>query len=737
MTEKEQNQGEKCPFHGSMTTRERGKANQEWWPNQLNLSILRQHDRKSTPVDEDFDYAQEFQKLDYYALKEDLRKLMTESQDWWPADYGNYGPLFIRMSWHAAGTYRIRDGRGGGGTGAQRFAPLNSWPDNILLDKARRLLWPIKKKYGNKISWADLLVLAGNVAIEAMGGKTLGFGAGRTDIWHPEEDTYWGAEKEWLDDERHSGERELENPLAATQMGLIYVNPEGPNGNPDPVAAAHDVRVTFRRMGMTDEETVALIAGGHTFGKTHGAGDPSKVGPEPEAAPIEEMGLGWKSSHGKGKGRDTIGGGPEGPWTPNPTRWDNGYFEMLFEYEWELTKSPAGAYQWVPKNLKEEDYAPDVEDASQRVKPMMLTTDLALIKDPEFRKISRHFYENPDELADAFAHAWFKLLHRDMGPKTRYLGPEVPEEDFIWQDPIPKVDYELTDEEIADLKKRILNTNLSLSELVTTAWAAASTYRNSDKRGGANGGRIRLAPQKDWEVNEPEKLAKVLQVYEDLQKSLNKKVSIADLIVLGGSAAVEKAAKDAGFDVTVPFTPGRGDATQEQTDVDSFHEMEPVADGFRNYLKKQYSVGPEELLVDKAQLLDLTAPEMTVLIGGLRVLGANWGGTNHGVFTERVGQLTNDFFVNLLDMGVEWKPVEYNEYVGRDRHTGEVRWTATRVDLIFGSNSILRALAEFYAQDDNQEKFVHDFIQAWVKVMNADRFDLHPHQLKKTQLIGN
>ncbi|EGL81550.1 Catalase-peroxidase [Caldalkalibacillus thermarum TA2.A1] len=717
----------KCPFsHGSLTSyASKGTTNKDWWPNQLNLSILHQHDRKTNPHDEDFDYAQEFQKLDYWALKEDLRKLMTTSQDWWPADYGHYGPLFIRMAWHAAGTYRIGDGRGGASTGSQRFAPLNSWPDNANLDKARRLLWPIKKKYGNKISWADLIVLAGNVAIEAMGGKTIGFGAGRTDIWHPEEDIYWGAEKEWLGEERYSGDRELENPLAAVQMGLIYVNPEGPDGKPDPIAAARDIRETFRRMGMNDEETVALTAGGHTFGKAHGAGDASHVGPEPEAAPIEAQGLGWISTYGKGKGRDTITSGIEGAWTPTPTQWDNSYFDLLFGYEWELTKSPAGAYQWRPINPKEEHLAPDPEDPSVRVPTMMTTADMALRMDPEFEKISRRFHQNPDEFADAFARAWFKLLHRDMGPKVRYLGPEVPEEDFIWQDPIPSVDYELTDSEIEEIKAKILNSGLTVSELVKTAWASASTFRNSDKRGGANGARIRLAPQKDWEVNEPEQLAKVLAVYEDIQKQLPKKVSIADLIVLGGSAAVEKAARDAGFDVTVPFAPGRGDATQEQTDVESFAVLEPCADGFRNYQKKEYSVGPEELLLDKAQLLNLTAPEMTVLIGGLRVLGANYGNTPHGVFTDRVGVLTNDFFVNLLDMSVEWKPVGGGIYEGRDRNTGEVVRTATRVDLVFGANSVLRSYAEFYAQDDNQEKFVRDFIAAWVKVMNADRFDLN------------
>lgn len=707
--------------HGSR----KGTSNKDWWPNQLNLHILHQHDRKSNPMDPEFNYAIEFQKLDYFALKEDLRKLMTDSQDWWPADYGHYGPLFIRMAWHSAGTYRIGDGRGGGGTGSQRFAPLNSWPDNVLLDRARRLLWPIKKKYGNKISWADLMILAGNVAIESMGGKVLGFGGGREDIWHPEEDIYWGKETEWLGDDRHTGDRELEKPLAATQMGLIYVNPEGPNGKPDPKALAKDIRETFARMGMNDEETVALIAGGHTFGKAHGAGDPSHVGPAPEAAPIEAQGLGWLSTYGSGKGRDTIGSGIEGAWTPTPTQWDNSYFEMLFEYDWWLTKSPAGAWQWMAVDPDEKHMAPDVEDPSIKVPTMMTTADMALRHDPVYEKIARRFYENPEEFKEAFARAWFKLTHRDMGPKSRYLGPEVPEEDFIWQDPIPKVDYELTDEEVAELKEKILNSGLTVSELVKTAWAAASTYRHSDKRGGANGARIRLAPQKDWEVNEPEKLARVLSVLESIQDQLvDKRVSMADLIVLGGCAAIEKAARDAGFDVTVPFTPGRGDATQEQTDVESFKVLEPIADGFRNYLKQEYSVTPEELLIDKAHLLNLTAPEMTVLIGGMRVLGANYGDTKHGVFTDRVGVLTNDFFVNLLDMRYEWKPVDGYIYEIRDRKTGEVVWTATRVDLIFGSNSILRAIAEVYAQDDNKEKFVRDFIKAWVKVMDADRFDV-------------
>ncbi|WP_099363484.1 catalase/peroxidase HPI [Fredinandcohnia onubensis] len=727
-----------CPFHGATTSNKTsGTTNQDWWPNALNLNILHQHDTKSNPMGEDFDYAEEFKKLDYDALKQDLRNLMTDSQDWWPADYGHYGPMFIRMSWHAAGTYRIGDGRGGGGTGNQRFAPLNSWPDNVLLDRARRLLWPIKQKYGNKISWADLLVLAGNVAIEDMGGPTIGFGAGRADIWQPEEEVYWGTETEWLGENRYSGERDLENPLAAVQMGLIYVNPEGPNGKPDPIASAKDIRETFARMGMNDEETVALIAGGHTFGKAHGAGDPSKVGPEPEAAPIEAMGLGWQSSHGKGYGRDTIGSGIEGAWTANPTQWDNGYFDLLFGYEWWLTKSPAGAWQWLVVDPAEEHLAPDVEDPSIKVPTMMTTADMALRHDPEYEKISRRFHQNPDEFADAFARAWFKLLHRDMGPKARYLGPEVPEEDFIWQDPVPAGNAELTDAEIAEIKAKILDSGLTVSKLVTTAWASASTYRGSDHRGGANGARIRLAPQKDWEVNQPEQLAQVLQVLEGIQEDLDIDISLADLIVLGGSVAIEKAARDAGFDITVPFAPGRGDATLEETDVESFDVLEPVADGFRNYQKNQYSVSPEELLIDKAQLLGLTAPEMTVLIGGMRVLGTNYGGTQHGVFTEHVGQLTNDFFVNLLDMGVAWKPVEENVYEGRDRKTGDVVRTATRVDLVFGSNSVLRAIAEVYAQDDNKEKFVKDFVAAWVKVMNADRFDLKSAENKKAQLTSN
>ncbi|CDQ20590.1 catalase/peroxidase HPI [Halobacillus karajensis] len=721
----------KCPVsHGTnkeesaVTTTKVGTTNKDWWPNQLNLHILHQHDTKSNPMGEDFDYEEEFNKLDYYALKQDLHELMTDSQDWWPADFGHYGPLFIRMSWHAAGTYRTGDGRGGGATGTQRFAPLNSWPDNANLDKARRLLWPIKQKYGNKISWADLLVLTGNVALESMGLKTFGFGAGREDVWHPEEDVYWGNEKEWLGDNRYSGDRELENPLAAVQMGLIYVNPEGPNGNPDPLASARDIRETFARMGMNDEETVALIAGGHTFGKAHGAGDPEKVGASPEAADIEDMGLGWKSSHRSGKGRDTITSGVDGAWTANPTVWDNGYYDLLFGYEWELTQSAAGANQWAPVNPKDEDLAPDAEDSSIKVPTFMTTADMALRTDPDYEKISRHFHKNPDEFADTFARAWFKLLHRDMGPKSRYLGPEVPEEDLIWQDPIPPVDYELTDDEVAHLKADILDSGLTISELVKTAWASASTYRGSDMRGGANGARIRLAPQKDWEVNEPAQLEKVLTVYEKIQNDFDKNISLADLIVLGGSAAVEQAAKDAGVEVTVPFTGGRGDATEEQTDTESFEVLEPMADGFRNYAKKKYTLSPEELLVDKAQLLGLSAPEMTVLIGGMRALGANYNSTAHGVFTNQIGTLTNDFFVNLLDMGIEWKPSDDNEYVGRDRKTGEVVRKATRVDLVFGSNSILRAIAEVYAQEDNHVKFVKDFVSAWVKIMNADRFDI-------------
>ncbi|SDJ51578.1 catalase/peroxidase HPI [Salimicrobium halophilum] len=723
--------GGQCPVTGktsegnAVTTTKVGTKNKDWWPNQLNLDILHQHDKKPNPMGEDFDYREEFQKLDYDALKQDLHELMTDSQEWWPADYGHYGPMFIRMSWHAAGTYRTGDGRGGGATGNQRFAPLNSWPDNVNLDKARRLLWPIKQKYGNKISWADLLVLTGNVALESMGVKTFGFAGGREDIWHPEEDVYWGNEKEWLEDNRYSGDRELENPLAAVQMGLIYVNPEGPNGKPDPLASAQDIRETFARMGMNDEETVALVAGGHTFGKGHGAGDAeAHVGEAPEAADIEDQGLGWKSTHGSGKGRDTISSGVDGAWTATPTQWDNGYYDLLLGYDWELTESRAGAYQWRPVNPREEDLAPDAEDSSIKVETMMTTADMALREDPSYAKISRYYHENLQEFHDAFSRAWFKLLHRDMGPKTRYLGPEVPDEDLIWQDPVPYGNYDLTDADIEDVKAKILDTELTTSELVKTAWAAASTYRGSDMRGGANGAHIRLSPQKDWEVNEPEKLQKVLAVYEDLRKDLSKDVSLADLIVLGGSAAVEKAAQDAGVDVKVPFAPGRGDASQEQTDENSFDVLEPMADGFRNYEKKAYTLSPEELLVDKSQLLGLTAPEMTVLVGGMRALGANYEDTNHGVFTDRVGTLTNDFFVNLLDMNIKWEPVNFNEYQGLDRKTGEHVYDATRVDLVFGSNSVLRSYGEVYAQADNHEKFVRDFVDAWVKVMNADRFDL-------------
>jgi catalase-peroxidase len=710
-----------------------GTSNRDWWPDQLNLDILHQHSSLSNPMGEDFDYAEEFKKLDLEAVKKDLYALMTDSRDWWPADYGHYGGLLIRMAWHSAGTYRMGDGRGGGGTGNQRFAPLNSWPDNINLDKARRLLWPIKKKYGKKISWADLMILAGNCAMESMGFKTFGFGGGREDIWEPEEDIYWGSETEWLGDKRYSGDRDLENPLAAVQMGLIYVNPEGPNGNPDPVASGRDVRETFARMAMNDEETVALLAGGHTFGKAHGAGDPVHVGREPEAAPIEEMGLGWKSSFGSGKGGDTIGGGPEGAWKPNPTRWDMGYLKVLFKYEWELVKSPAGAYQWLAKDVDEEDMVVDAHDPSKKHRPMMTTADLSLRFDPIYEPIARHFLENPEEFADAFARAWFKLTHRDMGPRSRYLGPEVPEEELIWQDPVPAVDHELIDDQdITDLKGKILASDLSIPELVSTAWASASTFRGSDKRGGANGARIRLAPQKDWEVNQPAQLKKVLKTLEGIQKEFNsaqsdgKKVSLADLIVLGGNAGVEQAAKNGGYEVTVPFTPGRTDASQGQTDVEAFGVLEPAADGFRNYQKAKYAITAEELLVDRAQLLTLTAPEMTVLVGGMRALNANFGQSQHGVFTKRPETLTNDFFVNLLDMSTEWKPTseDGDVFEGRDRATGELKWTGTRVDLIFGSNSRLRAVAEVYACDDAQEKFVDDFVVAWNKVMNLDRFDV-------------
>ncbi|HLK83551.1 MAG TPA: catalase/peroxidase HPI [Xanthobacteraceae bacterium] len=718
-----------CPFMGGT----RALTNRDWWPNQLNIQVLHQNSALSNPMGEAFDYAKEFKSLDLNAVIRDLHALMTDSQDWWPADFGHYGPLLIRMAWHAAGTYRIGDGRGGAGAGQQRFAPVNSWPDNANLDKARRLLWPIKQKYGRKISWADLMILAGNVALESMGFKTFGFGGGRADVWEPAEDIYWGPEGKWLADERYSGDRDLQNPLAAVQMGLIYVNPEGPNGNPDPIAAARDIRETFRRMAMNDEETVALIAGGHTFGKTHGAGDPTLVGPEPEAAGIEEQGLGWKSRFGTGKGNDTITGGPEVTWTTTPTKWSNDYFSHLFGYEWELTKSPAGAFQWKPKNGAGADTVPDPHEPSKRHAPAMLTTDLALRFDPAYEKISRRFYENPDQFADAFARAWFKLTHRDMGPVARYLGPLVPRETLIWQDPIPAVDHPLIGaEEIAALKAKILASGLSVSELVATAWASASTFRGSDKRGGANGARIRLAPQKDWDVNQPAQLAKVLQRLETIQKEFNasqsggKKVSLADLIVLGGCAAIEKAAKAAGHVVNVPFTPGRMDASQEQTDVESFAPLEPTADGFRNYLRGKQRISAEELLVDRAQLLTLTAPEMTVLVGGLRVLGANAGKSTHGVFTKQPETLTNDFFVNLLDMRTQWQPAAGSDgvYEGRDRKTGELKWTGTRVDLIFGSHSQLRAVAEVYACADSQEKFVTDFVAAWTKVMNLDRFEL-------------
>ena len=748
----------KCPFHHVAGG---GTSNRDWWPNQLKLELLHQHSSKSNPMGEDFDYAEEFKSLDLAAVKKDLAALMTDSQDWWPADFGHYGPLFIRMAWHSAGTYRIGDGRGGGGRGQQRFAPLNSWPDNVSLDKARRLLWPIKQKYGRKISWADLMILAGNVALETMGFKTFGFAGGREDTWEPDRDVYWGTETTWLggdvrygkgkpgddtgvivaDEDLHGSEqdrtdshgRNLENPLAAVQMGLIYVNPEGPEGNPDPIAAAHDIRTTFARMAMNDEETVALIAGGHTFGKTHGAGDAEHVGREPEAGDLEDQGLGWKNSFGTGKGGDTITSGLEVTWTTTPTKWSNNFFGNLFGYEWELTKSPAGAHQWTPKNGAGANTVPHAHDPSKRISPSMLTTDLSLRFDPVYEKISRRFMENPNQFADAFARAWFKLTHRDMGPRARYLGPEVPTEELIWQDPIPAVDHKLIDEQdIAALKQKILASGLTVSQLVSTAWASASTFRGSDKRGGANGARIRLAPQKDWEANQPGQLANALETLQRIQSEFNnaqsggKKVSLADLIVLAGCAGVEQAAKNAGHAVTVPFTPGRMDATQEQTDVDSFAPLEPIADGFRNYLKGRYSVPAEALLVDKAQLLTLTAPEMTVLIGGLRVLKTNFGGAQHGVFTKRPEALTNDFFVNLLDMSTEWKAVskDADVFEGRDRKTGELKWTGTRVDLIFGSNSQLRALAEFYGSSDAEKKFVHDFVAAWNKVMNLDRFDL-------------
>jgi catalase-peroxidase len=731
----------KCPVTGSSSKpiAGGGTSNRDWWPNQLNLKVLHQHSPLSNPLGEEFNYAEEFKKLDLEAVKQDLFALMTDSQDWWPADYGHYGGLFIRMAWHSAGTYRTGDGRGGAGSGNQRFPPLNSWPDNVNLDKARRLLQPIKLKYGRKISWADLMVLAGNCALESMGFKTFGFAGGREDVWEPEEDIYWGSEDEWLatsdnPKSRYSGDRDLEDPLAAVQMGLIYVNPEGPDGNPDPVASGQDVRETFARMAMNDEETVALVAGGHTFGKAHGAGDPALVGPEPESASIAEQGLGWKSSFGSGKAGDTIGSGIEGAWKPNPIKWDMGYLKVLFKYEWELVKSPAGAHQWLAVDVEEEDMVVDAFDPSQKHRPMMTTADLSLRYDPIYEPIARRFQKDPEAFADAFARAWFKLTHRDMGPRSRYLGPEVPAEELIWQDPVPAFDFEMIDkQDIEDLKGKILDSGLSVSQLVSTAWASASTFRGSDKRGGANGARLRLAPQKDWEVNQPAELKKVLGTLEKIQKEFNsaqpngKMVSLADLIVLGGCAALEKAAESAGQDVTVPFTPGRTDASQEQTDVESFAVLKPTADGFRNYQKAKYSVSAEELLIDRAQLLTLTAPEMTVLLGGLRVLGANHEGAQHGVFTKRPGTLTNDFFVNLLDMGTTWKATTEEEdlFEGYDRDTGELKWTGSRVDLIFGSNSQLRALAEVYASEDGGEKFLNDFIAAWDKVMNLDRFDLN------------
>ncbi len=723
----------KCPFsdkHGARAV-QGTQSNKDWWPNQLNLQVLRQHSSKSNPLGGEFDYSESFKTLNYAALKQDLRQLLTNSQDWWPADWGHYGGLFIRMAWHSAGTYRTLDGRGGAGTGNQRFAPINSWPDNGNLDKARRLLWPLKKKYGSKISWADLMILAGNVALESMGFKTLGFGGGREDIWEPEQEIYWGAETTWLGDKRYSGDRQLENPLAAVQMGLIYVNPEGPNGKPDPVASGRDVRETFARMAMNDEETVALVAGGHTFGKAHGAGDPKLVGPEPEAAPLEQMGLGWKNSFGSGKGIHTTTSGIEGAWKPNPTKWDNGYFEMLFKYEWELVKSPAGAQQWLAKNVEEKDMIPDAHDPSKKNRPMMTTADMSLRIDPIYEPISRRFHKDPVAFADAFARAWFKLTHRDMGPRARYLGPEVPREDLIWQDPIPAVDHALVDDkDVSNLKMHLTQSGLSISQLVATAWASASTFRGSDKRGGANGARIRLSPQRNWEVNQPEELAKILSKLESIRKEFNassskNKVSLADLIVLGGCTAIEQGAKKAGFNVTVPFTPGRTDASQEQTDIESFSVLEPKADGFRNYASKGMAKYAAELLIDRAQLLRLTAPEMTALIGGMRALNTNFGQTKHGILSENPGALTNDFFVNLLDMSTDWKPgTSEGEYEGVDRSTGQRKWTATQVDLVFGSNSELRALSEVYAQDDAKEKFVRDFIAAWNKVMNLDRYDL-------------
>ncbi|WP_353294951.1 catalase/peroxidase HPI [Thalassolituus maritimus] len=720
----------KCPvMHGSVT--KAGESNTDWWPNALNLDILHQHDTKTNPLGEEFNYAEEFKKLDLEAVKNDLKSLMTDSQEWWPADWGHYGGLMIRMAWHAAGSYRLADGRGGSNTGNQRFAPLNSWPDNGNLDKARRLLWPIKKKYGNKLSWADLMILAGNMAYESMGFKTFGFAGGREDIWHPEKDTYWGSEKEWLapsggEGTRYdaSGDREMENPLAAVMMGLIYVNPEGVDGNPDPLKTAKDMRITFERMAMNDEETVALTAGGHTVGKAHGNGDAANLGPAPEGADVEEQGFGWQNNKTRGIGRDTVTSGVEGAWTTNPTQWDGGYFDLLFKYDWELTKSPAGAHQYQPVNIAEEDMPVDVEDPSIRCMPMMTDADMALKIDPEYRKIAEKFRNDQAYFEDVFARAWFKLTHRDLGPKSRYLGADAPAEDLIWQDPIPAVDYDLTDAEIADLKAQVLASDLSIAELVATAWDSARTFRASDFRGGANGARIRLAPQKDWEGNEPERLQRVLAVLEGIRVGFAKPVSIADMIVLAGTAAVEKAAKDAGVDVTVPFAPGRGDATDEQTDAESFDVLEPLADGFRNYVKKDYAVAPEEMLLDRAQLMGLTAPEMTVLMGGMRVLGTNFSGSQHGVFTDKVGALSNDFFVNLTDMAYQWKPASKSHYNIVDRKSGETKWTATRVDLVFGSNSILRSYAEVYAQDDNKEKFVRDFVKAFVKVMNADRFDL-------------
>jgi len=725
----------KCPVtgHTKKSVSGKGTTNKDWWPNQLNLKMLHQHSNLSTPLDKDFNYAEEFKKLDLAAIKKDLKELMKDSKDWWPADYGHYGPLFIRMAWHSAGTYRMGDGRGGAGSGSQRLPPLNSWPDNVNLDKARRLLWPIKKKYGKKISWADLIVLTGNCALESMGVKMFGFAGGREDVWEPEEDVYWGSEDEWLGDDRYSGERDLENPLAAVQMGLIYVNPEGPNGEPDPEASGIDVRDTFARMAMNDEETVALVAGGHTFGKCHGAGSADNVGPEPEAAPIEEQGLGWKSSYGSGKAGDTIGSGIEGAWKANPTKWDMGYLKTLFKYEWEHVKSPAGAHQWLAKDVEEEDMVVDAHDPTKKHRPMMTTADLSLRYDPKYEPIARRYMENPDEFHEAFSRAWFKLTHRDMGPKSRYLGPEVPEEDLIWQDPIPNPDFEIINQDdVKELKSKISNTDLTIPQMVKTAWASASTYRGSDKRGGANGARIRLEPQKYWEVNEPDQLNSVLDAYKKIQEDFNsnsnsdKKVSLADIIVLGGCVGIEKAAEKAGHNVEVPFTPGRTDATDDQTDAESFSVLEPTSDGFRNYLKKKFSVSAEELLVDRAQLLTLTAPEMTVLIGGMRMLNANYNQSKHGVFTDKPETLSNDFFINLLDMDNEWKKSEEDENIYKiiDRATGKLKWTGTRIDLVLGSNSQLRAISEVYGSDDAEEKFVNDFIEAWNKVMNADRFDL-------------